>query len=302
MFIRPIHVRAADAYSLYSHTRSIVYVPFVLALIFTLSNNLIRFAVLAITQMEVPPIPSNSEAHSTESHPLFRVSVKQAPFYRSNPEFWLRQLESQFELAAISSDKTRYFHLISQLPEDIGSRLICADESYAKVKDELLAIFSKTKEERIEAALGEISLDGEKPSIAARRIRRILTDAGLDRFDDIAKSKLMSCLPINVKTALAPHQNLPFDDFAKVADSIYMYATHEPQINLLRGRPATEQGMKSNPVPYGLRPYKEGQKPVVCRSHLYMGLKGYCKFHWCQFPRKESKNNVSPGNGAAAQS
>ncbi|KAG1650241.1 OTU domain-containing protein [Nymphon striatum] len=40
-------------------------------------------------------------------------------------------------------------------------------------------------------------------------------------------------------------------------------------------------------IPYGIRPYSTGQRPTICRSHLYYGKHAkYCK-PWCQFPKSK---------------
>jgi hypothetical protein len=55
---------------------------------------------------------------ATDSSPpaeIYRVAVRLQPFWAERPALWLAQAEAQFSLASISSEKTKFFHVISQL-------------------------------------------------------------------------------------------------------------------------------------------------------------------------------------------
>ena len=53
------------------------------------------------------------------------VSIKPPKFFRSNPEIWFRQLESQFHLAKITA--ITHHHALTLLPEDIACDVITDD-------------------------------------------------------------------------------------------------------------------------------------------------------------------------------
>ena len=48
------------------------------------------------------------------------VSIKPPQFFRSNPEIWFRQLESQFHLAKITATTQKFHHAVTLLPDDIA--------------------------------------------------------------------------------------------------------------------------------------------------------------------------------------
>ena len=62
---------------------------------------------------------------STSSHPEMQhapvnsVTMKPPPFYRTNPTVWFRHLESQFILAGIAKDTTKYHHNLEEIPENL---------------------------------------------------------------------------------------------------------------------------------------------------------------------------------------
>jgi hypothetical protein len=46
---------------------------------------------------------------------IYRVAVRLPPFWPDRPALWFAQAEAHFELAAITSEKTKFSHIISQL-------------------------------------------------------------------------------------------------------------------------------------------------------------------------------------------
>ena len=46
---------------------------------------------------------------------VYRVSVRLPPFWPDRPAVWFAQAESQFELAAITRQRTKFNYVVSQL-------------------------------------------------------------------------------------------------------------------------------------------------------------------------------------------
>jgi hypothetical protein len=46
---------------------------------------------------------------------VYRAAVRLPPFWPKRPALWFAQTEAQFELAGITSERTKYSHVISQL-------------------------------------------------------------------------------------------------------------------------------------------------------------------------------------------
>jgi hypothetical protein len=54
-------------------------------------------------------------ADSSPPAEVSRVALRLSPFWAERPPVWFAQAGAQFFLAGISSEKTKFFHLISQL-------------------------------------------------------------------------------------------------------------------------------------------------------------------------------------------
>ena len=132
-------------------------------------------------------------------------------------------------------------------------------------------------------------------------------------------------MTISVKTALSNHLELPVEQFAKLADTIYSYsntivATPTPNVfaasaqqmptRLLYTQLSTKSSQpinnsKSNrSIENTHRPFTAGQRPKICRYHLYFAEKAKSCKPWCQWPGQKPKNiePTSRTNSPANQS
>ena len=156
------------------------------------------------------------------------------------------------------------------------------------------------------------------------RVQRKLAECNFT-LDDYVKHRLMQAMPISVKTALSAHQELPVEQFAKLADTIYSYSNTivaKPTPNVLAA-PAqqmptrslyNQHSTKSNQpinnsksiksIENTHRLFTAGQRPKICRYHLYFAEKAKSSKNWCQRPGQKSKNiePTSRPNSPANQS
>ena len=235
---------------------------------------------------------------ATFSGNVGRVSVKAPTFYRTNPTVWFRQMESQFVLAGVSSDATKFHHILASLPEDVAINLPMEVTSYEDLKVNVTSMFQKSKTELIEEALGAINLEGQKPSICLLRIQRKLTDCNLSLTDDVLKHRLMQALPPSTRAALSGHLELSVNQFAKLADTIYSYSrdTDTSYVAAVSSNPfATDfqRIPRRQPLPHSkatsnstnsIEPFATGQKPKICRFHVFYADKARRCKPWCKWP------------------
>ena len=165
-----------------------------------------------------------TQQHKASGGYVGRVSVKPPVFYRSNPGVWFRQMESQFVFAGIANDETKFHHILAAFPEDVAINLPMGIDNYRDIKEHICGIFRKSKQEMIEEAPGNDFIGRPKTFIVLMRIQRMLAECNLTLDDDVIKHRLMQAMSISVKTALSAHLELPVEQFAKLADTIYSYS------------------------------------------------------------------------------
>ncbi|CAM1298090.1 Uncharacterised protein g2022 [Pycnogonum litorale] len=81
----------------------------------------------------------DEEQKAAPTVPISHFSIKVPPFYRNNVNAWFRQVESQFILANITSEKTKFYHSVANLPEDIAA-LVLHDypvDKYGQLKENI---------------------------------------------------------------------------------------------------------------------------------------------------------------------
>jgi hypothetical protein len=152
------------------------------------------------------------------------VAVRLPPFWAERPAVW-------FALAGISSEKTKFFHVISQLDhrytaevEDIITSPPERDP-YTALKTELVGRLSPSREQRIRQLLTLEEMGDRKPSQFLRHLRGLAPDMPEDFIYTIWSSRL----PPNIQAILAGHREGSLDAAAHRADRI-AEATPQPAL------------------------------------------------------------------------
>ncbi|GFR00806.1 retrovirus-related Pol polyprotein from transposon 297 [Trichonephila clavata] len=119
-----------------------------------------------------------SKEESSPNANIARISVKVPPFWRANPEIWFSQMESQFVLAGITTEITKFHHVVSALqPEELG---IVGDiilnppevKPYTALRTRFCSQYAETEEQRLRGLISGIQLGDRKPSRLLLEMRR----------------------------------------------------------------------------------------------------------------------------------
>ncbi|CAN7941464.1 unnamed protein product, partial [Ixodes pacificus] len=98
------------------------------------------------------------------------VRIKFPPFWTAGPELWFVQVESQFAARRITSDLTRYHHVVSSLPPatacEIRDLLLAppAEEACKTPKETLIRRVTPSEPQRLQRLLHEAELGDRTPS------------------------------------------------------------------------------------------------------------------------------------------
>lgn len=157
---------------------------------------------------------------------IARVAVKAPPFWRANPEIWFRQMESQFVLAGVMTETTKFHHVVSALqPEElaiVGDLLLNppAENPYTAIRNRLCIQYADTEEERLRDLISGMQLGDKKPS---RLLLEMKSKAGRRVSDELLKSLFLQRLPAHVQQILAI-SNDELEKLAEMADGILSVA------------------------------------------------------------------------------
>jgi hypothetical protein len=149
-----------------------------------------------------------------------RVAVRLPPFWPERPAVWFAQAEAQFTLANVSSEKTKFCHIISQLDHRYATEvedIITSPperEPYSILKVELVRRLSPTTEQRIQQLLTVEEIGDRKPSQFLRYLRSLVPDVS----ENVLQSVWTSLLPHNIQSFLASQNETNLDAAALCAD------------------------------------------------------------------------------------
>jgi len=107
------------------------------------------------------------EIHSPE---VYRVAVRLKPFWTDRPAIWFAQAEAQFELAAITRQRTKFNYVVSQLNQQQAAEvedIIFSPpehEPYDRLKAELVRRLFTSREQRVRQLLSHEEKGDRKPS------------------------------------------------------------------------------------------------------------------------------------------
>ncbi|CAH4029217.1 unnamed protein product [Pieris brassicae] len=173
----------------------------------------------------------NQDAH--DAPVINSVSVKVPPFWPDEPVLWFAQIESQFTLANITADTTKYNYVVSNLDykyvseiKDIIKNPPTTDK-YISLKTELISRLSSSQEQRVRQLLTHEDIGDRKPSQFLRHLQNL---AGPEIPDDFIRSIWSSRLPTNIRVIIASQPKSSLDSLASLADAVTDVMC-QPQIN-----------------------------------------------------------------------
>jgi len=154
------------------------------------------------------------------------IQVRIPPFFK-NIANWFIQVEAAFELANISSQKTKYFHVLTSLPPDILETLTSAmdcscNSSYEKLKQALLKENTMTAAQALRC-LTELGTKHQlKPTKLLEELRKchriIQPNADLNKCESI-KQQFLAALPTSNRHHLISFQSLNLEELSAKANN-----------------------------------------------------------------------------------
>lgn len=108
------------------------------------------------------------------------VSARRFPsFGRAFPNIWFAQIEHIFRVARVTSERTMYSELVSQMEPSVlasvGDIFLLPEEqqTYSNLKRLLMKQYSESESERLQRLLQDQVLDDKKPSDLLREMRNL---------------------------------------------------------------------------------------------------------------------------------
>lgn len=180
-------------------------------------------------------LEGNQISHDSDTDVKENISsIKLPPFWISKPEIWFKQIEAQFSLSKINSDKTKYNLVITNLPFEIITNIydIINDppqnNMYKTIKETLIHRLTSSEEQRLDDLLSGSEMGDRKPSDF---YRAMLTTAGGSQM--VSTELLLKLwkrrLPKTILVSITASGKENINDILDLADKIW--ETYKPSIN-----------------------------------------------------------------------
>ncbi|KAM7292675.1 uncharacterized protein ISCGN_025813 [Ixodes scapularis] len=154
------------------------------------------------------------------------VTFRLAKFWPADPLVWFAQVESQFVTARITSQATKFHHVVASLPPEVAMEirdLILSppdDQPFDKLRSELIKRTSASEQRRLQQLITSEELGDRTPSQLLRRLQQLVGDR-LPTFDtSLLRELFLQRLPSNVRMVLVSTPSMSLDDLAQLADRI----------------------------------------------------------------------------------
>ncbi|XP_054709410.1 uncharacterized protein LOC129219116 [Uloborus diversus] len=153
---------------------------------------------------------------------ISHLAVKIPPIWKTGIKLWFIQVESNFELAKITNDTTKYNYIVAAIdPETLSvvSDILFAPpaaDKYGALKSRLIAVYSESEGEQIRQLVSGLQLGDNKPSYLLRKMREL---GGANVTDNFIKNLWLQNLPSEMHAILAISSET-LDKLAERADRI----------------------------------------------------------------------------------
>ena len=206
---------------------------------------------------------------------------------------------TQFAIKTISVSKTKFYHAVTSLPQDVASQILdlirapLAGDPYEVLKERLTTLYSLNDYQRFKALVSLPLTGDQKPSHLMNRMLALLQDDYKPDF--IFRGLFLRRLPIKVRSHLLQEKISDPCALALKADELFQSKVTSP-VNLLaeqfeearvsavatktRPSPASRRSPTPAPSPHSSVP------PGPCWYHKKHGNKA----QHCRKPCSESEN------------
>ena len=252
------------------------------------------------------------------------VKVKIPTFMENSVSNWFIIAEAQFNLAKITISSTKFYHIIANLPTTVLDKLdksTITDPDYDKLKLAIVDRYEKSKPELFRRILTSKTMTG-KPSVYMHELQVIAEKVGVG--DDFVKHQFLEAAPPSISSVLLSQNDLSLTQMGKLADSMLPYIK-STEVNAIESEyksfPETPNQREKFPsssysqnsyrnnyrydhnrnqdfpkVPFSVMPFSPGQRPKICRAHLYfLDDARTCK-PWCGYPNKSRQIKILPNS------
>ncbi|XP_037528629.1 uncharacterized protein LOC119405875 [Rhipicephalus sanguineus] len=169
-----------------------------------------------------------SDEEGTSSSSTTNASELKLPhFWPKNPRVWFSQVEARFQVRRITSQESKYLHVVAALPPDIADAIddVLAsppsEKAYDELKSTVLKHLEVSEQTRLQQLLSHEELGDKRPSQLLHRMRQMLGQKASEvRQQPLLRELFLQRLPQSTRMILAGSDDVALERLAQLADRI----------------------------------------------------------------------------------
>lgn len=160
---------------------------------------------------------------------ISHIGFKAPAFIQSNVTAWFTIVEANFTLSKITTEETKFLHVISSLPPEVITSIppvVLQEKSFTSLKNTIIENYEKSKPELFEKLTSQCVMTG-RPSAYLTDLQQTAQKVG-GVNDDLIRFKFIQALPSHMISAIATQKNTSLTDLGKLADELIVYKGCHP--------------------------------------------------------------------------
>ena len=183
------------------------------------------------------------------------VNLKLPPFWPADPELWFAQVEAQFSCRRITSQKSKFDHVVASLipgyAAEVRDLLLRppADNPYTTLKEQLTKRTALSEQRRLQQLFTGEKLGDRKPTQLLHRMQQLLGDRpGIE--PSFLQELFLQRLPQSVHMVLASTpEGTALSTLAEMADKVMEVAAPSGSVAALNTHPPSDPTAPTPHIP-----------------------------------------------------
>ncbi|KAH9378619.1 hypothetical protein HPB48_020434 [Haemaphysalis longicornis] len=155
------------------------------------------------------------------------IQLRLPTFVRKNPHVWFAQVEAVFDLHRVTSETTRFRHLLCNLPPEVADEVADVigaplnDAPYQRLKQSILDRTTASESARLRHLLTHEELGDRRPSQLLNTMRQLVGASNVDSNGALLKELFLQRMPQSTRIVLAAAGDLTLDRATELADRVH---------------------------------------------------------------------------------
>ena len=170
-------------------------------------------------------VSSSVDDDAPNPNPMVAATFKIAPYWPADPVIWFIQVEAQLAAHRISTQQTKFQHIVASLSPEYASEVrdilinLPSINPFDALKEALITRTQQSEQARLRELLSNEELGDKTPSRLLRKMQQLLAGKMLDK--DLFRELFVQRMPPPVRVVLASTPaTMSIEEIAQMADKI----------------------------------------------------------------------------------